>query len=66
MYFVGSEISDRLSKDSPAIYTGVKGFYFEMNKFLRHDYDWIDVSNIVIGSCPAGPVTGVFFNEFLE
>ena len=66
MYFVGSEKSDGLSKDSPAIYIGVKGFYFEMNKFLGHDDDWIDVSTIVIGSCPAGPAAEVFFDEFLE
>ena len=66
MYFVGSEKSDGLSKDSPAIYIGVKGFYFEMNKFLGHDDDWIDVSTIVIRSCLARPATEVFFNEFLE
>ena len=48
MYFASSEINDGLSKDSPAIYTGVKGFYSEMNKFLGHDDDWIDVSTIVI------------------
>ena len=66
MYFVGSEKSDGLSKDSPAIYIGVKGFYFEMNKFLGHDDDWIDVSTIVIRSCLAGPVAEVFFDEFLE
>ena len=66
MYFVGSEKSDGLSKDSPAIYIGVKGFYFEMNKFLGHYDDWIDVSTIVIGSCSAGPIAEVFFDEFLE
>ena len=66
MYFVGSEISDEVRKDSPAIHLGVKRFYSEMNKFFSHDDDWMDVPTMVIRSYPAGPVEEAFFNEFLE
>ncbi|HEY9567394.1 MAG TPA: M81 family metallopeptidase [Thalassobaculum sp.] len=63
-YYRGAEITTQARAETPAIYSGVCGFYAQMDR--SHGADgWEPVPIVHASSQPAGPVEEGFFNELL-
>ncbi len=63
-YYRGDEISKQARAEHPAIYSGICGFYAEMDR--RHGSSgWEPVPVVHVASQPAGPVEEGFFKELL-
>jgi len=63
-YYRGDEITAQARADTPAIYSGISGFYRAMDRLHGRD-GWRPVPIVHAASQPAGPVEEGFFRELL-